>query len=67
MALLQTTLNTVKVGFIEVVAIIRGCNMFVFCGALFKDLLLKLLWSVSNFSADILQESRAGGRAGLER
>ena len=36
MALLQTTLNTVKVGLIEVVAIILGCNAF--CGALFKGL-----------------------------
>jgi hypothetical protein len=36
MALLQTTLNTVKVGLVEVVAIVLGCNAF--CGAFFKRL-----------------------------
>ena len=38
MALFQTSLNTVEVRFIEVVTIIRGCNVFVFelGGALFE-------------------------------
>ena len=41
MALLQTTLDTVKVRLIEVVAVIRRCNIF--CGATLEGLVVKVV------------------------